>query len=113
MGSKIQEYSKERKYVQELKSKKFSSEVKDDPNAVCFYTSFENYDAPVAVFKYLQPKASRMHFWQGIDKCKDGTLKYQNENINKPGRKRKLSFFKEFFVVLFRLKTSMFLLNLS
>ena len=26
-----------------------------------------------------------MHFWQGTDKCKDGKLKYQNENINKPG----------------------------
>ena len=54
-----------------------------------------------------------MHFWQGTSKCKDGTLKYQNENVNKPGRKRKLSLLEEFFIVLVRLKTDMFLLDLS
>ena len=54
-----------------------------------------------------------MDFWQGIDKCKDGTLKYQNENVNKPGRKRKLSLLEEFLVGLVRLKTGMFLLDLS
>ena len=46
-------------------------------------------------------------------KCKDGTLKYQNEIVNKPGRKRKLSLLEEYFIVLVRLKTGMFLLNLS
>ena len=54
-----------------------------------------------------------MHFWQGTSKYKDGTLKYQNENVNKPGRKRKLSLLEEFFIVLVRLKTDMFLLDLS
>ena len=61
----------------------------------------------------LEPKASTMHFWQGTDKCKDGTLKYQNENVNKSGRKRKLSLLEEFFTVLVRHKTGMFLLDLS
>ena len=61
----------------------------------------------------LEPKASTMHFWQGTDKCKDGTLKYQNENVNKSGRKRKLSLLEEFFIVLVRHKTGMFLLDLS
>ena len=54
-----------------------------------------------------------MHFWQGTSKYKDGTLKYQNENVNKPGRKRKLSLLEEFFIVLVRLKTDMFLLDLK
>ena len=54
-----------------------------------------------------------MHFWQGTDKCKDGTLKCQNENVNKSGRKRKLSLLEEFFIVLVRHKTGMFLLDLS
>ena len=54
-----------------------------------------------------------MHFWQGTSKYKDGTLKHQNENVNKPGRKRKLSLLEEFFIVLVRLKTDMFLLDLS
>ena len=49
--------------------------------------------------------------------------KCQNKNINKPGRRRKLSFRsfnsfnssikKEFFIVLVRLKTCIFFLNLS
>ena len=39
-----------------------------------FYTGFENYDAINSVFKCLEPKASSMHFWQGTDKYKDGTL---------------------------------------
>ena len=61
----------------------------------------------------MEPKASRMHFWQSTDKCKDGTLKYQNENVSKPACKRKLSLLEEFFIVLVRLKTGMFLLDLS
>ena len=47
--------------------------------------------------KCLEPKASRMYFWQGTEKCKDEALKYENENINKPRRKRKLSLLEEFF----------------
>ena len=125
LESKIQEYSthiqelkKEIYYlntvVQELKSKKFSLEkIKDDLHAVRFYTGFESYDTLIAIFKSLEPKASRMHFWHGTDKCKDGTLKYQNENVNKLGRKRKLSLLEEFFIVLVRHKTGMFLLDLS
>ena len=46
------------------------------------------------------------------EKCKDGILKYQNENMNKPGCKRKLSLLEVFFIVLVRLKTGTFLLNL-
>ena len=66
---------------QELKSKTFSLEkIKDDANAVRFYNGFENHDPLIVVFKCLEPKASRMYFWQGTDKCKFGTLKYQNEN---------------------------------
>ena len=61
----------------------------------------------------LMPKASRMHFWQGKYKCKDGAIKHQNENVNKPGRKRKLSLLEEFFIVLVKLKTGTFLLDLS
>ena len=88
-----------------IRSKKFSLEkFKDAPNSVCFYTGFENYDSLITVIKCLEPKASKMYFWQGTEKCKDGTLKYQNENVNKPGLKRKLSLL-EFSIVLVRLKT--------
>ena len=79
-STQIQELKKEICYlsttVQELKSKKFSLEkIKDDPNAVRFYIRFESYEALIAVFKCLEPKASMMHFWHGTDKCKDVTLK--------------------------------------
>ena len=73
-----------------------------------FILVFENYDALIAVFKCLEQKASRMCFWQGTDNCQDGTIKYQNENVNKPGRKRKLSLLEGFFIVLVRLKTGVF-----
>ena len=44
--------------VQELKSKKFSLEnMNDGLNAVRFDTGFANYDALIAVFKFLEPKA--------------------------------------------------------
>ena len=66
------------------------------PNAVCFYTGFENYDMLIEVFKYLESKASRMHFWPVIGQCNDVALKYQNENISKPGRKRKFSLLEVF-----------------
>ena len=60
--------------------------IKDDPNSVWFYTGFKKYDTLIAaVFECLEPQDSRMHFWEGRDKYNDGTLKYQNENINKPG----------------------------
>ena len=87
--------------------------IKDGPNAFRLYTGFENYDTLIAVFVYLKPKARRMHFCQGTDKYDDGTLKYQNENIKKPALKKKLSLLEEFFIVLVRLKTGMFLFDLS
>ena len=125
LESKIQEYStqirelkKDTCYlntiVQELKSKKvFIRKIKDDPNAVRSYTGFESYDTLIALFKCLEPKAGSMHFWQDTDKCKDGTLKYQNENANKPRLKTKLSLLEEFFIALVRLKTGIFLLDLN
>ena len=100
--------------IQELKSQKCSLEkIKDAPNAIRFYNGSENYDVLIAVFKCLEAKASRMHFWQRIDNCKDGTFKYQNKNINNSGRQRNLSLLEELFIVLVRFKSGMFLLDIS
>ena len=75
LESKIQEYltqTQELKkvnmffqhYLSRIKNLKvFIRKIKDDPKAVRFYTCFENYDARVAVFKCLEPGASKMHFW--------------------------------------------------
>ena len=52
-------------YCSRIKNQKFLLEkIKDDPNAVCFYTGFKNYNALIAAFKCFEPKASSMHFWQ-------------------------------------------------
>ena len=59
-----------------------------------------NIDSLITVINSLELKASKMYFWQGTEKCKDGTLKYQNENVNKPGLKRKFSLLEEFSIVL-------------
>ena len=75
--------------VQELKSKKFSLEkIK---SKYLFIPVLKAMMHELQYFKCFEPKTSRVHFWQGTDKCKYGILKYQNKNINKPGRKRKLS----------------------
>ena len=51
-------------YLSRIKNLKvFIRKIKDDPKAVRFYTCFENYDARIAVFKCLEPGASKMHFW--------------------------------------------------
>ena len=52
--------------------------MKDDPNAVRFHNGFGNYDALIAVFKFLEPKAflarhSQMQSWV----IKMPKLKYQ------------------------------------
>lgn len=65
--TKIQELKKEicssKTAVQESKRKEFSSEkITADPDAVRFYTGFQNYDALIVVFRSLKPKASRMQF---------------------------------------------------
>ena len=66
-------------YCSRIKKERFSLEkIKNDTNALHYYVGFENYDALIAVLKWLEPKASRINFWQGTDKCKDGNLKYQN-----------------------------------
>ena len=61
----------------------------------------------------MEPKTSSMHFWSSTGKFKDGTLKYQDENISKLERSKKPSLLEQFFIVLLRLKTGLFLLDLS
>ena len=39
-----------------------------------FILVLKNYDALIAVFKSLEPKTGRMHFWSSTGKFKDGTL---------------------------------------
>ena len=48
----------------------------------------------IAEFECLEPKASRMHFGHGRDKCNDGTL-------------------QQFFILLVRLKCGVFLFHLQ
>lgn len=83
--------------------------IKDDNDAIMFYTSFPNYQCLIAVFKYLEGTTSRLQYWKG-----------QNTNSEKRanrstrlGKKHKLSLLDEFFMVLFRLKVGLFVRDIS
>ncbi|XP_031557516.1 uncharacterized protein LOC116294123 [Actinia tenebrosa] len=49
------------------KSKYFSLEkYKDDDNAISFYTGFENHNALVAFYRYLEPKVQNLQYWKDL-----------------------------------------------
>ena len=81
---------------EEFKSRHFSLDsIKNDPSAVKFYTGFPNYGSPISVFKYIEPKFQRVHYWTGpktFETIKE-QLQYQSSDMfrSKPGRKRSLS----------------------
>lgn len=52
--------------LQEYESKRFSlDKIKDDNDAMSFYTGFQNYGVFNSVFEYLEGKASRLQYWRG------------------------------------------------
>lgn len=91
--------------------------IKDDPQAIKFYTGFPNYESLLSVYKYLEPKLCRIHYWTGPSSLKKdvGNLNYQTSKNNflKPGRKRSLSLLDEFFLVLLRLKVGLYVADIA
>ncbi|XP_069109721.1 uncharacterized protein [Argopecten irradians] len=85
--------------------------IKDDPNAMQFYTGFQNYGVFQSVFEYLEPKAKNLQYWRGTGETSEPKL-YQTHG-GKPGRKRKLSLQDEFFMVLIRLKVGLFVHDIA
>ena len=78
--------------------------IRKDDHKTRFYTGLPNWSVFLAVFQYLEPKASRMTLWCGAKTSKQTTLP-----TSKPGRKRKLALIDEFFAVLMRLRLGLLL----
>ena len=96
-----------------FEGKKFSlDKIKDDNDAMSFYTGFQNYGTFISVFEYLESKASRLQYWRGQTDSNSDPKQYQTQG-GRPGPKRKLSLKEEFFMVLIRLKVGLFVRDLS
>ena len=79
--------------------------IQNNDHKTRFYTGLPNWPTFLAVFQYLEPKASRMTLWCG------GKTSKQTATLpsSKPGRKRKLALIDELFAVLMRLRLGLLL----
>lgn len=75
------------------------TQIKDNDHKTRFYTGLPSWLTFLALFQFLEPKASRMTLW-----CGNKTSKQTLHNQSKVGRKRKLALVDEFFSVLMRLR---------
>ncbi|CAC5389769.1 unnamed protein product [Mytilus coruscus] len=70
--------------------------IKDDNDAISFYTGFQNYGVFNSVFNNLEIKASRLQYWRGQSDRSSDFKQYQTR-WKRPGPKRKLTLVEEFF----------------
>lgn len=97
-----------------LLGRQFSlNKIKDDNSAILFYTGFPCYEALISFFKYLEPKLGKMQYWKGEHLVRENQPYQEDENRNKPGPSRKLTFLDEFLLVLMRLKAGLFVQDLA
>ena len=98
-----------------LLGRQFSlAKIMDDNSAILFYTGFPCYEALISFFKCLEPKLRKMQHWKGEHLIVRERQPYQeDENRNKPGPSRKLTFLDEFLLVLMRLKAGLFVQDLA
>ena len=76
-----------------LLGRQFSlDKIKDDNSAILFYTGFPCYEALISFFKYLEPKLGKMQYWKGEHLVRESQPYQEDENRNKPGPSRKLTF---------------------
>ena len=97
-----------------LLGRQFSlDKIKDDNSAILFYTGFPSYEALISFFKYLEPKLVKMQYWKGEHLVRERQPYQEDENKNKPGPSRKLTFLDEFLLLLMRLKAGLFVQDLA
>ena len=87
--------------------------IKDDNSSILFYTGFPSFKALISSFKNLEPKLAKMLYWKGEHLVRERQPYQEDENKNKPGPSRKLTFLDEFLLVLTRLKAGLFVLDLA
>ncbi|KAK3089662.1 hypothetical protein FSP39_005462 [Pinctada imbricata] len=88
------------------------NKIKDDNDAMLFYTGFQNYGVFRSVFEYLESKAENLQYWRGKSEESDHKS-YQTNPGSKPGPNRKLDLEEEFFMVLVRMRVGLFVRDLS
>ncbi|XP_031553339.1 uncharacterized protein LOC116290449, partial [Actinia tenebrosa] len=98
-----------------LLERQFSLEkIKQDTDAILFYTGFPCYEALISFFNFIEPKLLKMQYWKGDSRLVKDSQDYQeDQNRKKPGPSRKLSYLDEFLLVLMRLKAGLFVQDLA
>ena len=94
-----------------LLGRQFSLDKIKDNSAILFDNGFPCYEALISVFKYLEPKLAKMQYWKGEHLVRE-RQPYQEDEKNKPGPSRKLTFLDEILLVLMRLKAGLFVQDL-
>ena len=97
-----------------LLERQFSlDKIKDDDSAILFYTGFPNYRSLVGFYNFIEPKLQKMQYWK-CEKLLKESQPYQTEdNRQKPGPSRKLTYLDELLLVLMRLKAGIFVQDLA
>ena len=111
LKEKLREVEKERDI---LLARQFSMDkIKDDDSAVLFYTGFPSYGALISFYNFIEPELAKMQYWKGEKLLKEQLSYQMDDNRNKPGPPRKLSYLDEFLLVLMRLKAGLFVQDLA
>ncbi|ESO98757.1 hypothetical protein LOTGIDRAFT_158703 [Lottia gigantea] len=90
--------------VEELKTRQWSSEkISGDDKATQFYTGLPTFAVFMWLFRYLEPKANRLTYWNGEKKTAE----------RQRCRSQKLSLIDQFLSVLMRLKVGLFVKDIA
>ena len=111
LKEKLSEAEKERDIL--LERQFLLDKIKDDDSAVLFYTGFPNYGALISFYNFIEPKLTKMQYLKGEKLLKEKQSYQMDDNRNKPGPPRKLSYLDEFLLVLMRLKAGLFVQDLA
>ena len=87
--------------------------IKFDDSAILFYTGFPNYRSLVGFYNFIEPKLQKMQYWKGEKLLKESQPYQTEDNRQKPGPSRKLTYLDELLLVLMRLKAGIFVQDLA
>ena len=104
--------NEELKNENKLKRTLCMKEVTKNDTSVNFYTGITSVACLKTLFNLLQPRASKMRYWDG-DKANPPKNYQRHQNTEKPGRKRTMTLFEEFVLTLVRLRLGLLRTHLS
>jgi len=110
----IQQIELLQKECEEFNKRRFTlDKIKDDEDAVIFYTGFPNYNSLISFYLYLEPKLNKLQYWKGEKSMVANAQYHSNFDKKKPGPPRKLNHLEELFMVLLRVKVGLFVEDLA